>query len=94
MDWRKSRTHGAGTAGHLERRLRLHAYPVIGQRTMRELGKRPSLIQSWIAGMQLAPGSARLVIWDVSAIFLALSFHWGLGPGGAPDVKSAPELGQ
>jgi integrase len=70
-DWRKSRTHGAGTAANLERRLRLHAYPAIGHRTMRELGKRPSLIQAWIAGLQLAPGSARLVIRDASAVFLA-----------------------
>jgi integrase len=70
-DWRKSRTHGTGTAGHLERRLRLHVYPVIGQRTMRELGKRPSLIQAWIAGLRLAPSSARLVIRDVSSVFLA-----------------------
>jgi hypothetical protein len=34
-DWRKARTHGAGTADHLERRLRLHVYPVIGRRTLR-----------------------------------------------------------
>ena len=70
-DWRRTRTHDVVTAGRLERSLRLHVYPVIGHRTMRELSRRPSLIQAWISGMRLAPGPARLVIRDVSAIFLA-----------------------
>jgi integrase len=34
-------------------------------------GKRPSLIQAWISGMQLGPGSARQVIRDVSSVFIA-----------------------
>jgi integrase len=51
--------------------LRLHVYPVIGRRTLRELSKRPSLIQAWISGIRLAPSSAGLVIRDVSSVFLA-----------------------
>src|SRR5712691_11768381 len=68
---RKTGTHDVWTAGGVERNLRLHAYPAIGHRTLRELAQRPSLIQSWIAGIKLAPGSARLVITQVSAIFVA-----------------------
>lgn len=70
-DWRKSRTHDVQTAGGIERALRLHVYPAIGHRTLRELAKRPSLTQSWIAGMKLSPGSARIVITAVSGVFLA-----------------------
>jgi integrase len=70
-DWRQSRMHDVVTAGRLERCLRLHVYPAIGHRAMRELAKRPSLIQSWISGIRLAPGPAGLVIRDVSAVFLA-----------------------
>jgi integrase len=70
-DWRNTRTHDVVTAGRLERCLRLHVYPVIGHRTLRELGKRPSLTQAWISGMKLAPGPANLVIRDVSSVFLA-----------------------
>lgn len=83
-DWRKSRTHDVTTAERVEIRLRLHAYadpatpgrtptgaPAIGHLRMRELERRPSLVQAWIAGMRLAPNSARLVIRDVSSVFLA-----------------------
>jgi integrase len=70
-DWRKSRTHDVVTASRVERELRLHVYPVIGGRTLRELGKRPSLVQAWISGIKLAPSSARQVIRDVSSVFIA-----------------------
>jgi integrase len=70
-DWRRARTHDVTTAGRIERELRLHVYPAIGHRTLRELGGRPSLTQAWISGMKMAPGSARQVIRDVSSIFIA-----------------------
>jgi len=70
-DWRKTRTHDVRTAGRVERQLRLHVYPVLGDRTMRELGKRPSVIQAWISGLRLAPSSAGQVIRDVSSVFIA-----------------------
>jgi integrase len=70
-DWRQTRTHDVVTADRIERELRLHVYPAIGHRTMRELGARPSLTQAWISGMQLGPGSARQVIRDVSSVFIA-----------------------
>jgi integrase len=70
-DWRKNRVHDVATAGRVERELRLHVYPAIGHRTLRELGKRPSLTQAWISGMRLAPSTAGLVIRDVSSVYLA-----------------------
>jgi integrase len=70
-DWRKNRPHDPNTARRVELQLRLHVYPAIGDRTMRELGKRPSLTQAWIAGIRLAPPSALQVIRDVSAIYIA-----------------------
>jgi len=70
-DWRRNRTHDVNTARRIELQLRLHVYPVIGHRTMRELAKRPSITQAWIAGMKLAPSSARQVIRDISAVYIA-----------------------
>ena len=70
-DWRRSRIHDVVTADRVERELRLHVYPAIGHRTLRELEKRPSLTQAWISGMNLSSSSARQVIRDVSSIFIA-----------------------
>jgi len=70
-DWRTSRTHDVETAARIERELRLHVYPVIGSRTLRELDKRPSVTQEWISGIQLAPGSALQVVKDVSQVYVA-----------------------
>lgn len=70
-DWRGTRTHDEPTARRIEIGLRRHVYPAIGRRTLRELGKRPSLTQAWIAGMKLAPSTAVQVIRDVSAIYIA-----------------------
>ena len=70
-DWRKARTHDVTTAARIERELRLHVYPFIGSRSLRELAKRPSLTQAWISGMKLAASSKRQVIKDVSSIYIA-----------------------
>jgi integrase len=70
-DWRSARTHDINTAARIERELRLHVYPFIGSRTLRELSRRPSLTQAWISGMQLAASSKRQVIRDASSIYIA-----------------------
>jgi integrase len=83
-EWRKTRTHDEVTAILVERQLRLHVYPdpahpgrtpsggiPLGHRTWRDLGKRPSITQAWIAGMKLAAGSKIQVIRTVSSIFIA-----------------------
>jgi integrase len=70
-DWRQTRTHDVMTAERIERELRLHVYPFIGARSLRELAKRPSLTQAWISGMKLAASSKRQVIRDVSSVYVA-----------------------
>ncbi len=59
------------TAERIERELRLHVYPFIGGRSLRDLAKRPSLTQAWISGMKLAASSKRQVIRDVSSVYVA-----------------------
>jgi len=85
-DWRKTRRHDTVTAENLENHLRLHVYEdparpgsgrtprggvAIGQRRLRELAKRPSLVAAWMAAMPLQPSTARKVAEDVSAVFRA-----------------------
>ena len=73
-EWRRNRTHDTTSADKLEQRLRGHAYPVIGDRTLRELSRRPSLTQAWIKGMEaagLAPRTILQIITDVSGVYNA-----------------------
>ena len=70
-EWRRTKTHGYATAERLERGLRNHCYPVLGDVPMAVLGRRVSLMRDWIAGLPLQPNGARLLISDVSAIFQA-----------------------
>ena len=99
-DWRKTRRHDTVTAEAQERRLRLHVYEdpsaagrtprggvAIGQRKLRELARRPSLVAAWLAAMPLQAPSARLVADDVSAVFHA-AVDDGLGAGRDP-VRAA-----
>lgn len=82
--WRLSRSHDTVTAGHLERRLRLHVYEdpkvpgktprggvAIGHLPLAALARQPSLIQAWITSLPLLASSAALVVGDVGAIFRA-----------------------
>ncbi len=72
-DVRKARSHDDVTAVQLERFLRLHAYPHFGDRTLREMSRRPSLTQAWVKGLEasMAPYSARQVVSAVSGIYAA-----------------------
>jgi integrase len=71
-EWRRTRRkQGHSTAERVERDLRNHCYPVIGDVPMAVLGRRLTVTRDWIAGLQLQPNSARLLIGRVSAIFKA-----------------------
>lgn len=70
-DWRKNRPHDPVTTIRVQGEFRKHVYPVIGRRSLRDLAKRPSVSQAWIAGLELAPSSANQVIRDVSAVYAA-----------------------
>lgn len=71
-EWRRTRRkQGYATAERVERSLRNHVYPVLGDVPMSLLGRRVSLVQQWISGLDLNPNSARLLIGTVSAVFKA-----------------------
>lgn len=81
-DWRKARTHGETTGINVEHMFRLHVYsdpdnhgrsrrggPALGHHKIRDLAKRPSLCQQWIAGMKLDDSTKLKVIGNVSSVF-------------------------
>ncbi len=70
-EWRKIQNHDLRTVARHERQLRLHVYPAIGHRTLRELDKRPSLTQAWIKGIKGKPAYQERIIRDTSSIFNA-----------------------
>jgi hypothetical protein len=53
----------------VERALRLHVYPLLGDRRIG--GIRPSEVQAWVTGVELAPSTAAVVLGHVSVIFRA-----------------------
>ena len=84
-DWRKNRMHDLSTAGQVEANLRNHVYSAdgrggrtpmggvsIGDLPLKILGRRPSLVQAWIAGLPLnSPNTRRLIISYVGQVFKA-----------------------
>ncbi|HZR53648.1 MAG TPA: site-specific integrase [Streptosporangiaceae bacterium] len=82
--WRKARTHGETTGINVEHQFRLHVYsdpdnqgrsrrggPALGHHKLRDLAKRPSLSQQWIAGMKLADSTKVKVVDRVSEVYAA-----------------------
>ena len=82
--WRKARTHGETTGINVEHQFRLHVYadpdnpgrsrrggPALGHHRLRDLAKRPSLSQQWIAGMKLSDATKVKVIDRASEVFAA-----------------------
>ena len=69
--WRKAQRHRPGTEALYERVLRLHAYPVLGDRGLASV--RHSDAQAFITGLSraLAPNTARQVHAIVRTIFRA-----------------------
>lgn len=61
----------ASTRESAEFRLRRHIYPVLGGHTLAQLAGRPSLVQSWLAGLSLSPASARIMFNTLSTIMNA-----------------------
>jgi integrase len=69
-EWLESRTFDESTRQAVELRLRVHAFPVLGDK---QLGKvKPSTIQAWLRGLSnLAPTYRRVVFVNVSSVFAA-----------------------
>jgi integrase len=83
-EWRRSRTHGETTGINVEHQFRLHVYsdpenpghsrrggPALGHHKLRNLARRPSISQQWIAGMKLGDSTKLKVIDRVSEVFSA-----------------------
>lgn len=70
-DWRKTMAHGPATRNLVERCLRLHVYPTLGDRPVR--GIRTTTVQALVTELstQLAPSTLKLVHGYVVAIFRA-----------------------
>jgi len=69
--WRARQPHRAQTAASTETHLRLHAYPVLGDRPIASI--RRSEMQAWAkaVGTTLAPGTVVTVRQKVNAVFAA-----------------------
>ena len=69
--WRGGQVHRPSTRVYIERQLRRHAYPVLGDRPMSSI--RPSDIQAWAKGLteELAPSTVGVAHGIVSGIFRA-----------------------
>jgi Phage integrase, N-terminal SAM-like domain len=69
--WRGSQVHRPSTQLYIERQLRRHAYPVLGDRPLSSI--KPSDIQAWVKRLtsDLAPSTVGVVHGIVSGIFRA-----------------------
>jgi integrase len=72
-DWLERQTFDASTRQALELRLRLHILPELGDYQLRALALQPSIVQSWVRGLQqqLAANYCRVVFANLSAILQA-----------------------
>jgi integrase len=69
-DWLTAQTFEETTREAVELRLRLHAFPALGSRTLAQI--KPSTIQSWLAGMTIKSSTYRRVVFaNVSSILSA-----------------------
>ena len=68
--WVTSQIFAPGTRAAVESRLRNHAYPVLGTKTLAAI--RPSTIQAWAKSLsKLAPTTQHVIYGHVQAIFSA-----------------------
>lgn len=65
--WRKMQVQRPSSRAHIEIMLRLHTYPVLGDRQLTSI--LPSDIQSWVRGLTLAPATVGVVHGIASTIF-------------------------
>jgi integrase len=72
-EWLAAQTFDESTRQATELRLRLHVFPDLGNREVRMLGQRPSLVQAWVRGLQqeLAGNYVRVIFANLSAVLSA-----------------------
>jgi hypothetical protein len=67
--WRAVQVHRPGTEISVEQQLRLHVYPVIGHRRMKDI--RTTEIQALVRRLDLSASTVEVVYGRVAAIFRA-----------------------
>lgn len=61
-------TTNPSTQERIADQLRLHVLPSLGDTTLGQLAAHPSVVQAWLKGLKLAPGSARTVLSVLSGV--------------------------
>lgn len=67
--WRLATPHGPTMRDKVRRTLELHLYPTFGALPVSAV--RPSAVQSWVAGLPLAPASAKVALGYLASVFRA-----------------------
>lgn len=67
--WRTAKVWADSTGERTESALRLHVYPVLGDRPLGSI--RPSDVQSWVKGLKLQPRSVAVVASNLSSVMRA-----------------------
>lgn len=67
--WREAQPHRPNTAANTKSRLEVHAYPVLGGRAVAAI--RPSELQAFVSGLDVAPSSVRPIWGTVRAVLAA-----------------------
>lgn len=75
--WLAGQLYRPGTTERVERTLRLHVYPVLGRLALAQV--RPSHIQGWVKGVDLAPSTARVAYSVMVAMFGAAARDRAIG---------------
>jgi integrase len=70
-EWLAVQTFSPSTREVTEIRLRKHILPVLGDYTLAQLASRPSLVQGWVSGLDVAPRYAEVIFTLLSTLFNA-----------------------
>jgi integrase len=66
--WLESRTGDPTTVNTIRQRVTKHILPALGDKRLDQLARSPSMVQAWLAGLNLAPSTARHLLGHLSAI--------------------------
>jgi integrase len=67
-EWLGSRTGDPTTNNLIRQRVNKHIVPALGDRRLDQLARSPSIVQAWVAGLEVAPSYARQLLGHLSAI--------------------------
>jgi len=67
--WLAAQTSDVTSREGVERALRLHVFPVLGSKQLRQV--KPSTVQAWLRGLTMSPTYQRAILGHVSSILSA-----------------------